>query len=150
MNIPRLPFVTCRFTLTGLNLERFMNTLQKEGVPLLSARRTEARTLECACYLRDLPRVRQLAGEKGWRVQRARPAQLAALWAALKKRPGALLGAALALAAAYLLTQTVWRLRGRRGWALHYRPWWPAALVGLFLVNCLARNVLWLGFGIPL
>lgn len=58
--------------------------------------------------------------------------------------------AALALAAAYLLTQTVWRLRGRRGWALHYRPWWPALLVGLFLVNCLARNVLWLGFGIPL
>src|SRR5699024_7678757 len=94
VNIPRLPFVTCRFTLTGLNLERFMNTLQKEGVPLLSARRTGARTLECACYLRDLPRVRQLAGEKGWRVQRTRPAQLAALWAALKKRPGALLGAA--------------------------------------------------------
>ena len=110
MNIPRLPFVTCRFTLTGLNLERFMNTLQKEGVPLLSARRTEARTLECACYLRDLPRVRQLAGEKGWRVQRERPAQLAALWAVLKKRPGALLGAALALAAALVLSQFVWRV----------------------------------------
>lgn len=110
MNIPRLPFVTCRFTLTGLNLERFMNTLQKEGVPLLSARRTGARTLECACYLRDLPRVRQLAGEKGWRVQRERPAQLAALWEALKKRPGALLGAALALAAALVLSQFVWRV----------------------------------------
>lgn len=110
MNIPRLPFVTCRFTLTGLNLERFMNTLQKEGVPLLSARRTGARTLECACYLRDLPRVRRLAGEKGWRVQRARPAQLAALWEALKKRPGALLGAALALAAAFWLSQLVWRV----------------------------------------
>ena len=58
--------------------------------------------------------------------------------------------AALALAAAYLLTQTVWRLRGKRGWTLHYRPSWPVLLVGLFLVNCLARNVLWLGFGIPL
>ena len=58
--------------------------------------------------------------------------------------------AALALAAAYLLTQTVWRLRGKRGWALHYRPSWPVLLVGLFLANCLARNVLWLGFGIPL
>ena len=56
----------------------------------------------------------------------------------------------LVLAAAYLLTQTVWRLRGKRGWALHYRPSWPVLLVGLFLVNCLARNVLWLGFGIPL
>lgn len=58
--------------------------------------------------------------------------------------------AALALAAAYLLTQTVWRLRGKRGWALHYHRSWPALLVGLFLVNCLVRNVLWLGFGIPL
>ena len=56
----------------------------------------------------------------------------------------------LVLAAAYLLTQTVWRLRGKRGWALHYRPSWPVLLVGLFLVNCLVRNVLWLGFGIPL
>ena len=56
----------------------------------------------------------------------------------------------LALAAAYLLTQTVWRLRGKRGWTLHYHRSWPAFLMGLFLVNCLARNVLWLGFGIPL
>ena len=54
------------------------------------------------------------------------------------------------LAAAYLLTQTVWRLRGRRGWVLHYHRRWPALLVGLFLVNCLVRDVLWLGFGIPL
>lgn len=51
-----------------------------------------------------------MAGEKGWRVQRARPAQLAALWEALKKRPGALLGAALALAAAFWLSQLVWRV----------------------------------------
>ena len=110
MNIPRLPFITCRFTLTGLNLERFMNTLQKEGVPLLSARRADRRTLECACYLRDLPRVRQLAGEKGWRVTRERPAQLAAVLGALRRRPGALLGAALALAAALVLSQFVWRV----------------------------------------
>lgn len=54
------------------------------------------------------------------------------------------------LAAAYLLTQTVWRLRGKRGLVLYYHRRWPALLVGLFLVNCLVRNVLWLGFGIPL
>ena len=110
MNIPRLPFVTCRFTLTGLNLERFMNTLQKEGVPLLGARRADRRTLECACYLRDLPRVKQLAAEKGWRVTRERPAQLAAVLGALRRRPGALVGAALALAAALVLSQFVWRV----------------------------------------
>ena len=58
--------------------------------------------------------------------------------------------AALTLAAAYLISQTVWRLRGKRGWTLHYDPRWPAALVGLFLAGCLVRNALWLGFGIPL
>ena len=58
--------------------------------------------------------------------------------------------ATLSLAAAYLMTQTVWRLRARRGWTLHYDRRWPAALVGLFLLNCLVRNVLWLGFGISL
>ena len=108
--MPRLPFVTCRFTLTGLNLERFLNTLKKEGVPLLGARRADRRTLECACYLRDLPRVRQLAAEKGWRVTRERPAQLAAVLGALRRRPGALVGAALALAAALVLSQFVWRV----------------------------------------
>lgn len=58
--------------------------------------------------------------------------------------------AATALGATYLLSQTVWRLRCRRGWVLRYDPRWPALLVGLFLVNCAVRNVLWLGFGIPL
>ena len=70
------------------------------------------------------------------------------LGAALRYHPPVVI--TLALAGAYLLSQTVWRLRGRRGWVLHYRPWWPAAIVGLFLTNCLARNALWLGFGIPL
>ena len=53
-----------------------------------------------------------------------------------------------ALGATYLISQTVWRLRRRRGWVLHYDPRWPAMLVGLFLANCAVRNVLWLGFGI--
>ena len=58
--------------------------------------------------------------------------------------------ATLVLAAAYLISQTVWRLRGKRGWTLHYDRRWPAALVGLFLLGCVVRNVLWQGFGIPL
>ena len=27
---------------------------------------------------------------------------------------------------------------------------WPMVLVGLFLANCVVRNVLWLGLGVPL
>ena len=55
---------------------------------------------------------------------------------------------AVILAAVYLLSQTIWRMRRRQGWALLYDPRWPAMLVGLFIANCAVRNVLWLGFGI--
>ncbi|MUU10111.1 MAG: DUF2752 domain-containing protein [Oscillibacter sp.] len=56
----------------------------------------------------------------------------------------------LALAAIYLFSQTAWRLRGKRGWVLRYDRRWPMVLVGLFLANCVVRNVLWLGLGVPL
>ena len=51
------------------------------------------------------------------------------------------------LAAVYLVSQTVWRLRGRQGWVLHYDSRWPGMLAALFLGNCVLRNILWLGFG---
>ena len=51
------------------------------------------------------------------------------------------------LAAVYLVSQTVWRLRGRHGWVLHYDSRWPGMLAALFLGNCVLRNILWLGFG---
>ena len=55
-----------------------------------------------------------------------------------------------ALFGVYLVSQTIWRLRGRKGWALRFNPRWPAMLVGLFLANCALRNLLLLGFGIPI
>ena len=54
------------------------------------------------------------------------------------------------LAGIYLLSQTLWRLRGQKGWVLHYDPKWPGMLVGLFLLNCAVRNILWLGFAVPI
>ena len=51
------------------------------------------------------------------------------------------------LAAVYLVSQTVWRLRDRQGWVLHYDSRWPGMLAALFLGNCVLRNILWLGFG---
>ena len=54
------------------------------------------------------------------------------------------------IGALYLLSQTIWRLRGRQGWALHYDDRWPFMLLGLFLFHCALRNLLWLGLGIPL
>lgn len=53
-----------------------------------------------------------------------------------------------ALGSVYLVSQTLWRLRGRRGWTLHYDFRWPIWLVALFLFNCVVRNVLWFCFGV--
>ena len=68
--------------------------------------------LGCGALARLLPRLRRY------------PALIALahaqLGTALRYHPPVVI--TLALAGAYLLTQTVWRLRGRRGWALHYRP----------------------------
>lgn len=50
----------------------------------------------------------------------------------------------------YLLSQTVWRLRRRKGRVLRYRPGWLYLLLAILAVNCLVRNLLWLGFGIPI
>ena len=50
----------------------------------------------------------------------------------------------------YLTTQTVQRLRRGRGWALRYADWWFPGLVSILAVNCLLRNILWWGAGIPL
>ncbi len=52
--------------------------------------------------------------------------------------------------AVYLLTQTLWRLRGRRGLVLRYSSRWLWGFLLLLAVNCAARNLLWFGFGIAL
>ena len=50
----------------------------------------------------------------------------------------------------YLASQTLWRLRGRSGWALRYDPRWPTWLLWLLVANWILRNLLLLGFGIKL
>lgn len=51
-------------------------------------------------------------------------------------------------AAVYVSSQTVRRLRGGRGWALHYDTRWPWLLMALLLANCALRNFLLAGFGV--
>ena len=53
-------------------------------------------------------------------------------------------------AGGYLASQTVWRLRGRRGWVLRWDIRWLYAFLVLLAANCALRNLLWFGFGIPL
>lgn len=110
MKAVRFPLLTHRFVLTGLNLERFMNTMQKADIPLLSVRRKDHRTLECTCYSADLKRIREISEEKGWRLQQEAPAQLSAFFLSLLRRPGVLIGTALAVAAVMVLSQFIWRI----------------------------------------
>lgn len=106
----RFPLCTHRFALSGLNLERFMNTVKKAGIPLLSVKRQNQRTLVCECYSADLPGLSQLAQEKGWRMRDIRPLGLSALLDALKRRPGIPIGMVLAVALAIGLSQFIWRV----------------------------------------
>jgi len=106
----RIPLCHHRFTLKGLNLERFINTMQREGIPLLSVRRTGSRTLVCECRSADLPAIAAIVQEKGWRMLHAHPIRLSALWAFLKRRPGLPVGCLLSLILVLTLSQFVWRI----------------------------------------
>lgn len=115
----RIPLCHHRFTLKGLNLERFINTMQREGIPLLSVRRTGSRTLVCECRSADLPAIAAIVQEKGWRMLHAHPIRLSALWAFLKRRPGLPIGCLLALSLVMTLSQFVWRIEIHNAGAYH-------------------------------
>ncbi len=110
MKTIRIPYFTCRFTLEGLNLERFINMLGKEDIPLLAIRREGNRRLHCECYEADMPAIEALVAEKGWRLTGRTPLQLSAFVAFLRRRWGIPLGLLLMLAVILTLYQFVWRV----------------------------------------
>ena len=107
----QLPLPDClhhQFTLTGLNLERFLNTLQKEGIALVSARRVDRRTLRCICRSADLEAIAVIAHEKGWRMEKAAPVGLGARLRRWLSRPGLMVGALLAAVLLAVAMRFVW------------------------------------------
>lgn len=62
--------------------------------------------------------------------------------------PAVLVG--VASVAAYLVTQTLWRLRGQRGWVLCWSDKWLRGILGLMGLHCVVHNLLWFIWGIPL
>jgi len=106
----RFPFFTYHFSVAGLNLERFLNLLFKEEIPLPEVRRTDCRTLQCRCHAADLSRIKAIADQKGWRIQNVRPCGLSAAAAFFKKRPGIPIGAVLALMLVFTLSGFIWRI----------------------------------------
>lgn len=62
--------------------------------------------------------------------------------------PAVLVGAV--SAAAYLVSQTLWRLKGRQGWVLRWSDRWLWGMLGLMGLHCVVHNLLWFIWGIPL
>lgn len=62
--------------------------------------------------------------------------------------PAVPIGAAFVVA--YLISQTAWRLRKKRGWVLLYKHPWLIAFMGLMAVNCIVRNLIWMVWHIAL
>ena len=106
----RMALFTHAFVISGLNLERFVNLMRKQDIPLLSLQRQDARTLACECYSSDLATIAALVQEKGWRMEQMRPLRLSAFLVRLKKRPGIPIGILLMLIGAMVFSQFVWRV----------------------------------------
>lgn len=53
------------------------------------------------------------------------------------------------LATVYMISQTLWRMRGRQGWVLRYDHRWPAMVVGLFLANLCGQKCIVAGIWDP-
>lgn len=62
--------------------------------------------------------------------------------------PAVLIGAV--SVAAYVISQSVWRLRNKRGWVQQYDNRWLYGFLLVFTINCLIRNILWFQYGISL
>lgn len=99
------------FQVQGLNLERLMNLLQKENLPLWRLRRVDSRTLTGVCRARDAERIQSLCGEKGWRYVPRGKVGLAAMLERLRRRPGLVIGAVLAVVLLCIATRFVWLTR---------------------------------------
>lgn len=106
----RIPFCRHRFTLSGLNLERFLNLMKQQQIPLFGVRRQESRALECECLSADLPVIAAIAEQRGWKMERIAPLGLSAFFIRMKKRPGIPIGIVLMLIGLFTLSQFVWRV----------------------------------------
>lgn len=106
----QLPYCRQRFLVKGLNLERFLNTVQKENIPLHSAARTSKDGMTCVCNACDFMSIQKIADEKGWRVESVQPVGLASIAFWVQRRPGILAGFIVSMILVLFLSGFVWRV----------------------------------------
>ena len=104
----RLPYFRHRFVIRGLNLERFLNTIQKENISLISAARTNQHSLTCVCDSCDLHQIKGITEDKGWYMEQVCPLGLSALVSWMRRRPGIPAGLAVSLVLVIVMTRFVW------------------------------------------
>lgn len=114
-----MPLFAHRFVISGLNLERFLNLMKQQEIPLFFLRRPNGRTLVCECRSLDLKRISALVQEKGWRMEEIQPVRLSAFLMRMKKRPGIPAGIVLALIGLMVVSQFIWRVQISGAGAYH-------------------------------
>ncbi len=107
----RSPFFVCEVAVEGLSLERMLQCLQREGLPLLSVKRESARRLRMVCYETDLPAIEALLSGKGWSLREASPRGLAKLRDRLLRHKALFLAAAICTVCVGLGLQLIWGVR---------------------------------------
>jgi sporulation protein YqfD len=111
VKLPSFGFFRRKFSVQGLNLERFLNLTKSLGIPLYNLSRLNARSLTGVCREKDIPALSSLAEEKGWRFSAGDAVGLLRLANRLKSRPGLLIGAVLSVALLSFALRYVWAVR---------------------------------------
>ncbi len=99
------------FRVTGGGIERFANLAAGEGVPLWSFRRLGTRVAVGRAYASDFRRLRGPARKAAVQLRTVRRGGLPFLWRRVRRRPGLVAGAALAVALVMALGARVWEVR---------------------------------------
>ena len=98
-------------TLSGLSMERLMNELSRRGVKMDQVKRGKHREITAVVSRRNERVLREIAGEKGYQVSKARPVGLLRALRRLLDRWGLAAGAALGIGLVIWGMGFVWAVR---------------------------------------
>ena len=99
------------FRVTGLGAEKLLNEARKRGLRLSQVKRNQDRALTVRCSPKTCAAFQELARERGFQVEPARPVGLLRFFKALGKRWGLLAGAALCAVALFWSMGFIWQVR---------------------------------------
>jgi len=96
------------FRVEGLSLERLLNMCIQRGIRLRRIKRISARALTGCVIASDMRKLRELAGERGWRLTILKERGAVRLKKLLKQRALLIFGVLIFFSAAYAAVKCVW------------------------------------------